>query len=57
MNLKENAFYDLTKARTYGRLKGRRLTKNQAIGLDKIYNSIAFDELTGPDYIKKKSVG
>ena len=57
MNLKEKAFYDFTKARTFGRLKGRRLTKNQAMGLDQLHGKMAFDLITGPAFIKKKNVG
>ena len=54
--LKEKAFYEFTKARTYGRLKGRRLTKTQAMGLDYLHN-MAFDMITGLDFIKKKNAG
>ena len=54
MELKENAFFDLTKTRTFGRLKGRRLTKNQAIGLDQFHSKMAFDSVKGLDFIKKK---
>ena len=57
MNLKEKAFYDFTKARTFGRLKGRRLTKNQAMGLDQLHSKMAFDLITGPALIKKKMLG
>jgi len=48
VDLKEKEFYDFTKARTFGRLKGRRLTKNQAMGLEQLRNGLAFDVNTGP---------
>ena len=57
MDFKEKAFYDFTKARTFGRLKGRRLTKNQAMGLDQLHSKMAFDINTGPVFIKKKNAG
>ena len=57
MDLKEKAFYDFTKTRTFGRLKGRRLTKNQAMGLDQLHSKMAFDLIKGPAFLKKKNVG
>ena len=57
MFLKEKAFYDFTKKRTFGRLKGRRLTRNQATGLDKIYTNIELNPIEGLDFLKKKNVG
>ena len=57
MDLKEKEFYDFTKARTFGRLKGRRLTKNQAMGLEQLRNGLAFDVNTGPCFVKKKNAG
>ena len=57
MDLKEKEFYDFTKARTFGRLKGRRLTKNQAMGLEQLHNGLAFDLNTGPCFVKKKNAG
>ena len=41
MGLKEKEFYDFTKARTFGRLKGRRLTKNQEFGLDQLLSNMS----------------
>ena len=57
MDSKEKAFYDFTKGRTFGRLKGRRLTKNQWIGLDHLHSNIALDMIKEPDFIKKKNAG
>ena len=57
MNLKEKEFFDFNKARTFGRLKGRRLTKNQELGLDQLHSNMALDIIKGPDFIKKKNVG
>ena len=57
MGLKEKEFNDFTKARTTGRLKGRRLTKNQEFGLNQLLSNMSFDMVKGPDFIKKKNAG
>ncbi len=57
MGLKEKEFYDFTKARTFGRLKGRRLTKNQEFGLDHFRSNMSFDTVKGAEFIKKKNAG
>ena len=53
----QKSFYDFAKIRTFGRLKGRRLTKNQILGLDKLHSDMAFDMVKDPDFIKKKIAG
>ena len=57
MFLKDKTFYDLEKTRTFGRLKGRKLTKNQIIGLEQGYRNIEFDPVKGAEFFKKKSAG
>ena len=57
MFLKDKTFYDFDKIRTFGRLKGRKLTKNQLIGLGQKYSNIEFEPVKGAEFIKKKNAG
>jgi hypothetical protein len=54
---KEKISTDNRKIRTFGRLKGRKLTTNQKIGLEYLKEDISFDPISDIDFIKKKNVG
>ena len=54
MNLKTQNFFDTSKSRTFGRLRGRKLSKNQNIGLKIIYNRVKFNTSSHIEFIKKK---
>jgi hypothetical protein len=54
---KEKISYDTKKIRTFGRLKGRKLTLNQKIGLEYLESDISFDPISDIDFLKKKNVG